>query len=125
MELPTELMAVQPHFDDVLAWQWRKQEFGHDETLKEIVRRGGALEEPRVRERRRPNGRFITMYHCPEAERSGHLPTLPCARPPRSRSPRRASRPSRRVKPPQGPAAPNPIYSPECLTSFAHRWTAA
>ena len=65
MDLPPELMAVQPHFDDVLAWQWRKQEFGHDETLKEIVRRGGALEEPRVRERRRPNGRFIEFHNVP------------------------------------------------------------
>ncbi len=65
MGLPPELMAVQPHFDDVLAWQWRKQEYGRDETLKEIVRRGGALEEPRVRERRRPNGRLIEFRNVP------------------------------------------------------------
>ena len=65
MDLPPELMAVQPHFDDVLAWQWRKQEYGYDETLKEIVRRGGALEEPQVRERRRPNGRFIEFHNVP------------------------------------------------------------
>jgi signal transduction histidine kinase/DNA-binding response OmpR family regulator/HPt (histidine-containing phosphotransfer) domain-containing protein len=65
MGLPPELMAVQPHFDDVLAWQWRKQEYGRDETLKEIVRRGGALEEPRVRERRRPNGRMIEFRNVP------------------------------------------------------------
>ncbi len=65
MDLPPELMAVQPHFDDVLAWQWRKQEYGRDETLKEIVRRGGALEETRVRERRRPNGRMIEFRNVP------------------------------------------------------------
>jgi signal transduction histidine kinase/DNA-binding response OmpR family regulator/HPt (histidine-containing phosphotransfer) domain-containing protein len=65
MDLPPALMAVQPHFDDVLAWQWRKQEYGRDETLKEIVRRGGALEEPRVRERRRPNGRVIEFRNVP------------------------------------------------------------
>ena len=65
MDLPPALMAVQPHFDDVLAWQWRKQEYGRDETLKEIVRRGGALEEPRVRERRRPNGRMIEFRNVP------------------------------------------------------------
>src|SRR6202040_1173979 len=53
------------HFDDVLAWQWRKQEYGRDATLKEIVRRGGALEEPRVRERRRPNGRMIEFRNVP------------------------------------------------------------
>ncbi|MBV8505295.1 MAG: response regulator, partial [Alphaproteobacteria bacterium] len=65
MDLPPELMAAQPHFDDVLAWQWRKQEYGRDETLKEIVRRGGALEEARVRERRRPNGRVIEFRNVP------------------------------------------------------------
>ena len=65
MDLPPKLMAVQPHFDDVLAWQWRHQEYGQDETLKEIVRRGGALEEPRVRERRRPNGRMIEFRNVP------------------------------------------------------------
>ncbi|MGA7260992.1 MAG: response regulator [Stellaceae bacterium] len=65
MDLPPELMAVQPHFDDVLAWQWRKHEYGRDETLKDIVRRGGALEEPRVRERRRPNGRMIEFRNVP------------------------------------------------------------
>jgi signal transduction histidine kinase len=65
LDLPPELMAVQPHFDDVLAWQWRKQEYGRDETLREIVRRGGALDEPRVRERRRPNGRLIEFHNVP------------------------------------------------------------
>ena len=65
MGLPPELMAVQPHFDDVLAWQWRKQEYGRDETLREIVRRGGALDEPRVRERRRPNGQVIEFQNVP------------------------------------------------------------
>jgi signal transduction histidine kinase/DNA-binding response OmpR family regulator/HPt (histidine-containing phosphotransfer) domain-containing protein len=65
MDLPAELMAVQPHFDDVLAYQWRKHEYGRDATLKEIVRTGGALEEPRVRERRRPNGRMIEFRNVP------------------------------------------------------------
>ncbi|HMD66565.1 MAG TPA: response regulator [Stellaceae bacterium] len=65
MDLPPELMAVHPHFDDVLAWQWRKQEYGRDETLREIVRSGGALEQPRVRERRRPNGRLIEFRNVP------------------------------------------------------------
>jgi signal transduction histidine kinase/DNA-binding response OmpR family regulator len=65
MDLPPELMAVGPHFDDVLAHQWRKQEYGSDETLREIVRRGGALEQARVRERRRPNGRMIEFRNVP------------------------------------------------------------
>jgi len=65
MELPEELMASHPRFDDVLAYQTREQEYGRDETLREIVRRGGALEEPRVRERRRPNGRMIEFRNVP------------------------------------------------------------
>ena len=40
MELPEELMALHPRFDDVLAYQSREQEYGRDETLKEIVRLG-------------------------------------------------------------------------------------
>jgi signal transduction histidine kinase/DNA-binding response OmpR family regulator len=65
MELPEELMASHPRFDDVLAYQAREQEYGHDETLKEIVKLGGALDEPRIRERRRPNGRMIEFRNVP------------------------------------------------------------
>jgi signal transduction histidine kinase len=65
MELPEELMASHPRFDDVLAYQMREQEYGCDETLREIVRRRGALEEPRVRERQRPNGRMIEFRNAP------------------------------------------------------------
>jgi signal transduction histidine kinase/DNA-binding response OmpR family regulator/HPt (histidine-containing phosphotransfer) domain-containing protein len=65
MELPEELMASHPRFDDVLAYQSREQEYGHDETLKEIVRLGGALDQPRTRERRRPNGRMIEFRNVP------------------------------------------------------------
>src|SRR5262252_5480173 len=65
MELPEELMASHPRFDEVFAYQAREQEYGTDETLKEIVRRGGALDQPRVRERRRPNGRMIEFRNVP------------------------------------------------------------
>ena len=65
MELPEELMASHPRFDDVLAYQSREQEYGRDETLKEIVRLGGAIDQPRVRERRRPNGRIIEFRNIP------------------------------------------------------------
>jgi signal transduction histidine kinase/DNA-binding response OmpR family regulator/HPt (histidine-containing phosphotransfer) domain-containing protein len=65
MELPEELMASHPRFDDVLAYQSREQEYGRDETLKEIVRLGGALDQPRTRERRRPNGRMIEFRNVP------------------------------------------------------------
>ena len=65
MELPEELMASHPRFDEVLAYQARERKYGTDETLKEIVRRGGALDQPRVRERRRPNGRMIEFHNVP------------------------------------------------------------
>lgn len=65
MELPEELMATRPRFDDVLAYQSREQEYGRDETLKEIVRLGGAIDQLRVRERRRPNGRIIEFRNVP------------------------------------------------------------
>jgi signal transduction histidine kinase/CheY-like chemotaxis protein len=65
MDLPAELMAVHPHFDDVLAYQWRKHEYGRDETLREIVKAGGAIDQLRVRERRRPNGRVIEFRNVP------------------------------------------------------------
>jgi signal transduction histidine kinase/DNA-binding response OmpR family regulator len=65
MELPEELMAANPRFDDVLAYQAREQEYGSDDTLREVVRLRGALDQPRVRERRRPNGRMIEFRNIP------------------------------------------------------------
>ena len=65
MDLPPELMAAHPRFDDVLAYQAREQEYGQDETLREIVRLGGAIDQARVRERRRPNGRMIEFRNVP------------------------------------------------------------
>ncbi len=65
MELPQELMTPHPRFDDVLAYQFREQEYGPDATLKEIVRLGGTLHQPRIRERRRPNGRVIECRSAP------------------------------------------------------------
>jgi signal transduction histidine kinase/CheY-like chemotaxis protein len=65
MDLPEELMASHPRFDDVLAYQAREQEYGQDERLKEIVKLGGALDQARLRERRRPNGRMIEFRNVP------------------------------------------------------------
>jgi signal transduction histidine kinase/DNA-binding response OmpR family regulator len=65
MELPRELMASNPRFDDVLAYQAREQEYGSDEILREIVKQRGALDQPRIRERRRPNGRMIEFRNIP------------------------------------------------------------
>jgi signal transduction histidine kinase/DNA-binding response OmpR family regulator/HPt (histidine-containing phosphotransfer) domain-containing protein len=65
MELPEALMASHPPFDDVLSYQAREQEYGSDEALKEIVKLGGAIDQPRIRERRRPNGRMIEFRNVP------------------------------------------------------------
>jgi signal transduction histidine kinase/CheY-like chemotaxis protein len=65
MELPEDLMASHPRFDDVLAYQSREQEYGREEMLKEVVKLGGALDQPRVRERRRPNGLMIEFRNVP------------------------------------------------------------
>jgi signal transduction histidine kinase/CheY-like chemotaxis protein len=65
MELPEELMAAHPPFDEVLAYQAREQEYGRDERLMEIVKLRGALDQPRIRERRRPNGRMIEFRNLP------------------------------------------------------------
>jgi PAS fold len=57
MELPPELVMSRPRFDDILAYQRQHHEFdGPDESLREVIRAGGGLDEHRVRERRRPNG---------------------------------------------------------------------
>src|SRR5262252_7186207 len=65
MDLPEELVASYPRFDDVLAYQAAEQEYGQDEILKEIVKLGGALDQPRIRERWRPNGRMIEFRNVP------------------------------------------------------------
>jgi signal transduction histidine kinase len=62
LDLPAELMAARPKFEDVLTYQWQRNEFaGSDETFRSFVRRGLLLDGPRVYERRRPNGRVLEV----------------------------------------------------------------
>ena len=65
MGFPEGLMASCPHFEDVLAHQVRQREHGRDEPILEISRLGGALDQPRVHERRWPNGRVIEFRNAP------------------------------------------------------------
>jgi signal transduction histidine kinase/DNA-binding response OmpR family regulator len=65
LELPKQLMEAHPHFDEVLAYQWRRNEYGRDQTLEEIVKARAALDQPSVRERRRPNGWLIEICEVP------------------------------------------------------------
>jgi signal transduction histidine kinase/DNA-binding response OmpR family regulator len=66
LNLPADLMATNPNFADILAFQWKTHEFsGAPETVQEFVRKGGLLENPHVYERRRPNGRVLEIRSIP------------------------------------------------------------
>jgi len=66
LELPPELMTNRPHFADVLAHQWQKQEFVYTpQTLQEFIRSGGILDQAHVYERRRPNGTVLEIRSAP------------------------------------------------------------
>jgi signal transduction histidine kinase len=62
LDLPPEMMARRPKFEDVLAFQWKQQEFaGSDAEFRSFVQRGLLLDGPRIYERRRPNGRVLEV----------------------------------------------------------------
>jgi signal transduction histidine kinase/CheY-like chemotaxis protein/HPt (histidine-containing phosphotransfer) domain-containing protein len=66
LDLPPDLMASRPHFADVLAYQWRTQEFRHTPAdLQNFIRSGGILDTTHVYERRRPNGNVIEVRSSP------------------------------------------------------------
>jgi signal transduction histidine kinase len=60
--LPPELMARRPKFEEVLAFQWKQEEFvGSDDEFRSFVQRALLLEGPRNYQRRRPNGRVLEV----------------------------------------------------------------
>jgi signal transduction histidine kinase/CheY-like chemotaxis protein len=64
--LPAELKAAGTPFAQVLAYQWRTDEFKHTpEDIQEFIRSGGILDQPHVYERRRPNGRIMEVRSMP------------------------------------------------------------
>jgi signal transduction histidine kinase/DNA-binding response OmpR family regulator len=70
LELPEELMASHPQFDDVLRWQWQHGEFGEDggdvETwLRSFVLSGGISSKAQTYERTRPNGTVLEIRSTP------------------------------------------------------------
>jgi signal transduction histidine kinase/ActR/RegA family two-component response regulator/HPt (histidine-containing phosphotransfer) domain-containing protein len=70
LDLPAQLMASQPLFDDVLRAQWRSGEFGIDgenleEQVRMFVRSGGILDQPQTYQRARPNGAVIEIKSIP------------------------------------------------------------
>ena len=64
--LPPELMARQPSFSEVLAFQWAQDEFMHtSQELQDFVRAGGILDQPQSYDRMRPDGRVIEVHSVP------------------------------------------------------------
>ncbi|MEA2729597.1 MAG: two-component system, sensor histidine kinase [Acetobacteraceae bacterium] len=66
LDLPEALLAREPHFDEVQAYQWQIGEFDHaPEDLKAAIQAGGLLDVPPLYERRRPNGRALEIRSVP------------------------------------------------------------
>jgi signal transduction histidine kinase len=62
LDLPADLMAGRPKFEDVLAFQWTQHEFVEsDAEFRSFVQRALLLDGPRIYERRRPNGRVLEV----------------------------------------------------------------
>jgi diguanylate cyclase (GGDEF)-like protein len=66
LDLPEALMTSRPHFEVVLAHQWRNNEFVQTpEDLQAFARAGGILDQPHRYDRRRPDGRVIEVHSVP------------------------------------------------------------
>ena len=66
LDLPPALMETKPSFADVVAFQWRTDEFeGTPPDIQDFIRSGGILDHPHVYERRRPNGRMLEIRSVP------------------------------------------------------------
>ena len=64
--LPPEMRTPGTPFAQVLAYQWRTDEFKHTPAdLLDFIRAGGILDQPHVYERRRPDGRMIEVRSTP------------------------------------------------------------
>jgi signal transduction histidine kinase/DNA-binding NarL/FixJ family response regulator len=66
LDLPEVLLAAEPRFDEVLAYQCQIDEFSQTpEELRAAIDAGGVLEVPHLYERRRPNGRVLEVRSVP------------------------------------------------------------
>jgi signal transduction histidine kinase len=72
LNLPPELMARHPRFDEVLEYQFRAGEFQQsEETFRDWVRAGGVSEDRQIYERQRPNGTVLEIRTVPMAGGGG------------------------------------------------------
>jgi signal transduction histidine kinase/CheY-like chemotaxis protein/HPt (histidine-containing phosphotransfer) domain-containing protein len=66
LDLPEGLLAKEPQFNEVLAYQCEIGEFSQTpEELRAAIDAGGVLEVPHLYERRRPNGRVLEVRSVP------------------------------------------------------------
>jgi signal transduction histidine kinase/DNA-binding NarL/FixJ family response regulator len=66
LDLPVSLLAAQPSYDQVQAYQFQINDFTQTpDDLKAAIRAGGILEVPALYERRRPNGRMLEVRTVP------------------------------------------------------------
>jgi len=64
--LPPEMRTPGTPFAQILAYQWRTDEFKHTPAdIQAFVRSGGILDQPHVYERRRPDGRMMEVRSTP------------------------------------------------------------
>jgi signal transduction histidine kinase/DNA-binding response OmpR family regulator len=66
LELPPELVARRPSFADILAYQWRTDEFSRSSVdILDFLRAGGIMDSPHVYERQRPGGTILEIRSAP------------------------------------------------------------
>jgi PAS domain S-box-containing protein len=66
LDLPAEMMARRPHFDEVLEYQWKTGEFAEaSPDLQAFIRGGGVAARRQIYRRRRPDGRLLEIHTIP------------------------------------------------------------
>jgi diguanylate cyclase (GGDEF)-like protein len=66
LDLPSEMMAACPQWEDVLAYQWGINEFANsNQEFQEFVQSTALMEGPLVYDRVRPNGRVLEVRTAP------------------------------------------------------------
>ena len=66
LDLPPGMKTPGTPFAQILAYQWRTDEFRHTPgDIQDFIRAGGILDQPHVYERRRPDGRVVEVRSMP------------------------------------------------------------
>jgi len=66
LDLPPEMKTPGTPFADIVAFQWRTDEFRHTPAdIQDFIRAGGLLDQPHVYERRRPDGQMLEVRSTP------------------------------------------------------------